>query len=433
MKQFGGINQIIQTVVLGTVILVPFVYVPLGSVHDFFYYPKYIALVIVTCTLLIICALNVSNLKYLFKFDLINKLLLSYFVLITISLFFSLDPILSIEGNFLRYDGYVTQIMYMLLFLFARTIHTIDKRFIYLVSISSAIVSIFGIIQYFGFDPFIRDLTRMFWTSAFSTFGNQNFFGSYLVLQIPFSLYIIVYHHQKWAYIPYSLSFIALLMTMTRGAWIGYFVSILFILITLYLQNKHKFIHNKHIWITMLLSTFIFISFNLLTKDGLSNRFYTMFFDSKILFTTSYSKNPDLIDNLGSVRMFIWIRVIELIKMRPLFGFGIENLHLAFARYFNEDIIRIMRKLMLVDKAHNDYLHIAVSSGIPSLLAYLSFLLTIAHNALKRFNQSINILLFTSILAYVVCLFFNISVVSVAYILWIYLGLISAYKISEKG
>lgn len=430
MKQFGGINHIIQVVVLGTVILVPFVYVPLWEVNDFFYYPKYIALVIVTCSLLVVCALNVSKLKYLIKFDLINRLLLIYFVLITISLFFSLDPIRSIEGNFLRYDGYVTQIMYMLLFLFARTIHTINKRFIYLVSLSSAIVSIYGIIQYLGFDPFIRDLTRMYWTSAFSTFGNQNFFGSYLVLQIPFSLYCIIFHHQKWAYLTYSLSFIALLMTMTRGAWIGYFVSMLFILITLYLQNKQKFFRNRHIWSTMFVSTLIFIGFNLLSKDGLTNRFYTMFFDSKVLFTTSYAKDPDLIDNLGSVRMFIWIRVIELIKMRPLFGFGIENLQIAFARYFNKDIMRIMGRLMLVDKAHNDYLHIAVSSGIPSLVAYLTFLITNAHNALKRLDNSVYMLLFTSILAYTTCLFFNISVVSVAYIVWIYLGLISAYKVN---
>lgn len=432
MIKFGGTNQIIKYCIFGTVIIVPFVYVPLWSVMDFFYYPKYLALVIVTCSLLIVCALNVSKLKTLIRFDLINRLLLIYFVLITISLFFSLDPILSIEGNFLRYDGYVTQIMYMLLFLFARTIHKINVRFIYFVSISSAIVSIYGIIQYLGFDPFIRDLTRMYWTSAFSTFGNQNFFGSYLVLQIPFSLYCIVFLHQKWAYITYSLSFIALLMTMTRGAWIGYFVSMLFIVITLYLQNKHKFFRNKHIWLTIVVSTIIFVGFNLLTKDGLSNRFYTMFFDSKVLFTTSYSKNPDLIDNLGSVRMFIWIRVIELIKMRPLFGFGIENLHLAFARYFNKDIIRIMGQLMLVDKAHNDYLHIAVSSGIPSLIAYLAFLFTIAYNALKRLDGTVYILLFTSILAYTTCLFFNISVVSVAYIVWIYLGLISSYKIDIK-
>ena len=420
----GNINwgkYIIIFCVFGTVIIVPFVYLPIISVYDFFYFPKYIFLCIISCLLLIVLIRNLKSIDGLIQFDWINKLLFLYFVLITISLLFSIDPMLSIRGGYLRYDGYSTQLMYMILFLFARSIKSIDKRFIYAVSITSAILSVYGILQYYGFELFIRDFVRINWKSAFSTFGNQNFFGSFLVLQIPFSLYIISVYKQKWAYITYGLALLALLMTMTRSAWLGSFVSIFFVSIFLF-----KF--NKDFWIVFVYSLLIIIGFNLSTNNLITARFLTLVNDTKVLASTSYDSNPEVIERLGSVRMFIWIRVVELIKMRPLFGWGIENLSLAFDRFYYNDIIKLLGYYASSDKAHNDFLHIAVSSGVPSLIAYLSFLLMIAYQAIRKFYSNINILLFASILGYMVCLFFNISVISVAYILWIYLGILCRYN-----
>ena len=49
--------------------------------------------------------------------------------------------------------------MYIILFLFARSIQNVDKKFVYLVSVTSAILSFYGILQYIGVDFFIRDLS----------------------------------------------------------------------------------------------------------------------------------------------------------------------------------------------------------------------------------------------------------------------------------
>ena len=413
-------ENIILLCIFGAVLVVPFVYLPIKSVYDFFYFPKYLTLVLITCLLLVIIVRKPNYINKLIKFDIINKFLFLYFILVTISLFFSLDPILSLQGRFLRYDGYSTQLMYIILFLFARSIQNVDKKFVYLVSVTSAILSFYGILQYIGVDFFIRDLTRMNWTSAFSTFGNQNFFGSYLVLQIPFSLYIIIVNNQKWAYITYSLTLLAMFMTMTRSAWIGFVISFCFLFFLLRKKNKITSI--------IFTSIMILIIFNYLDKNQLFNRFMTLIDDAKVLSFTSYSENPEIIERLGSIRIFIWIRVFEMIKMRPVFGFGIENLALVFEKYYFNDIVKFNGNYVVIDKAHNDYLHIAVSSGIPSLIMYLSFLFTIAYQALKHTSQEINILLFSSILGYLICLFFNISVVSVAYIFWIYLGLLCRYN-----
>ena len=417
MRDIKGEEFVITLCIFGTVLIVPFIYLPIKSIYDFFYFPKYITLVLITFSLLILIIRKPAYINEFIKFDIINKFLLSYFILITISLFFSLDPELSIQGRTLRYDGYSTQMMYIILFLFARTIKCIDNKFIHVVCISSAILATYGILQYFGFDPFIRDLTRMHWTSAFSTFGNQNFFGAYLVLQIPFSLYTILINKKKWAYITYSLTLLALLMTMTRSAWIGFLI--LFIILFFYLIRK-----NSQYKSILLVTFIVLVGFNLLNNNQLFDRFMTLINDMSILNKTPYLKSPEVIEQLGSYRIFIWIRVLEMIKMRPFFGFGIENLALVFEKYYFSDIIKLYGSYAVIDKAHNDYLHIAVSSGIPSLIAYLTFLVTVLYLAMKRFKQEINIIIFASILGYITCLFFNISVISVAYIFWIYLGLL---------
>lgn len=420
MGDNNKLKRIITICIYGTVIIVPFIYLPLIFVHDFFYWPKYIALVIISTFMLIMILLNLSSIDKLFRFDWINRLLLIYFVLITISLFFSLDPLVSIQGRMYRYDGYTTQLMYILLFLFARNISVIDKRFIKLVAIGTSILSIYGIMQYLGFEPFMRDFIRMGWKSAFSTFGNQNFFGSFLVLQIPFSLYIISVYQMKWGYITYSISILALMMTSTRSAWIGFAISFVFMYILILRKNS------QYKWI-ILITIFIILGFNFMTGSQLISRFLSVFKDVNILITTSYDSNHEVIDQLGSLRMFIWIRTLELIKMRPFFGFGIENLDLAFERYFYIDIINLNKTYVIIDKAHNDFLHIAVSTGIPSLISYCAFILNVFHNSLKRKYNIIEVMFMSSILGYIVCLFFNISVVSVAYIFWIYMGLLSSY------
>ena len=128
-------------------------------------------------------------------------------------------------------------------------------------------------------------------------------------------------------------------------------------------------------------------------------------------------------EKAGSNRIFIWKKTIELIKMKPLFGFGIENLDIPFTRYFYEETVKVFGRPMIVDKAHNEYLHIAAVSGIPSLVAYLSMLLIILLKGKRRmYSDSDMPLMLSVVLGYMAQAFFNISVVCVAYLFWAMLG-----------
>jgi putative inorganic carbon (HCO3(-)) transporter len=150
-------------------------------------------------------------------------------------------------------------------------------------------------------------------------------------------------------------------------------------------------------------------------------RFFLIFTD----FTKVIVNDPS-VNTAGSNRWFIWLKVIELIKERPIFGIGISNLELIFASRFRENVYQVFGVYTNVDKAHNEYLDIAVSSGIPSLVSYLFFLFTVTLNKIKEsdFVSDINLPIICAVSGYAAQAFFNISVVSVAFLFWILLGLL---------
>jgi putative inorganic carbon (HCO3(-)) transporter len=137
-------------------------------------------------------------------------------------------------------------------------------------------------------------------------------------------------------------------------------------------------------------------------------------------------------EKAGANRVYIWLRTIDLIKESPWVGYGLENLESVFVEKYSEEMMEIYGKIYLVDRAHNEYLHIAVSSGIPALIAYLIFIVLCLKKGYELTKRDIRYLpYFTAISAYLVQAFFNISVVSVAYIFWIFLGVITNENVFE--
>jgi putative inorganic carbon (HCO3(-)) transporter len=98
-------------------------------------------------------------------------------------------------------------------------------------------------------------------------------------------------------------------------------------------------------------------------------------------------------------------------------------------------------KKIIVDKAHNEYLQIGVTLGLPALFFYLLILFDIYKkgiNSLKQLKRKINEIeiyhtaLFMAVLSYTVTALFNISVVPVAPVFWAILGLnIAVSKVED--
>ncbi|KYH34457.1 O-antigen ligase [Clostridium tepidiprofundi DSM 19306] len=137
-------------------------------------------------------------------------------------------------------------------------------------------------------------------------------------------------------------------------------------------------------------------------------------------------------EKIGSARGYIWSRSIPLLKHTVLLGHGPDT----FAIYFpQKDYIGKYNAYgtmgMLVDKPHDLWLQVGINTGIMSLIAMVAlFIMYIVssikvyfRNSFDDFYSVIGVSVFVAIVGYIGAAFFNDSVVSVAPIFWILLGI----------
>lgn len=136
-------------------------------------------------------------------------------------------------------------------------------------------------------------------------------------------------------------------------------------------------------------------------------------------------------EKMGSARGYIWSRSLPLLKDAMILGYGPDT----FAAKFPQDdylgkLVAYDTTQMLVDKPHNMYLQIALSSGVISLIAFLAILVMYFVGCFKSlFGRDRNDILvvvgigiFVGIIGYLGAGFFNDSVVAVAPVFWALLG-----------
>ncbi len=421
-KVFTDTKGIINNLLIVVLTVTPLIIVPYSS--DYFYFPKIYFVYIISAIMLILWFLNRKSNRL--NLDQVEKIIITYLFFVIISTIFSVNRMASVYGNFRREEGLFAILVYIYLFIAAKRNYVFSMEHMNFLLFSAAIVAVYGISQYFGFDPIPRDLERINWNKrAFATMGNPNFLGSYLTLILPISIFAYLYTHKNAYLLASGLIYLSLLCTMTRSAWLGSFVSV----ITLITYSIIYKLNKKNIVILLIIFIIITVGMDYMSSGKIIGRFSTIGTDFKNIIeqTSDYQK-------AGAGRIFIWKRVLKLILRKPLFGYGLETLDIVFTGHFYSDIIERYNRLIIFDKAHNEYLHIAVTTGILSLGAYLYFILSIIKRAIKNVNKDILIIpLLSSVIGYIVQAFFNISVVSVVYIYWIVLGILSNRSIKAEN
>lgn len=416
------LDNVAKVTVILALSVIPAVFVPLGGTTDHFYLPKVAAMIILALSFLAVLAINKIRFKDIVQKDRINISLFIYFILLAASVYAAENKVFAIIGVPGRWEGLVTITLYMFLFITARLYLVPDEGLFKIILVTAIIVSIYGILQTMNFDPFPRDVLRENWSSrAFSTMGNPNFLGSYIVLIIPTSIYFYIINKNITGLTAYAILFYCLLSTGTRGAWLGTIASIMAFAAIHYMYFRYSKGEFTRYIILIVITMLLLALYNFYTEGAFIDRFLSIKRDADEFLTKG-----DRADYSGANRGFIWKRVAELIKKRPLTGYGIENLGEAFKKYYTKDMIELWNEVRYLDKAHNEYLHIAVTSGIPSLLVYLTFISQIILKGLFRLkNCKTALLILSSVIGYMTAAFFNISVVSVAYVYWIFLGLLA--------
>lgn len=211
----------------------------------------------------------------------------------------------------------------------------------------SVLISAYGIFQHYGFDFFSWDIKN----SALSSFGRRNFAGEFLVFILPWSLFV-VFLTRKPQKILFIFAFLILLfhlfLTFTRASWIGFVFSMLFLL-TLFFK-----FHIKPVFLKISIVFFVFL-FIFRAQAGV------------------FQFEPGTLNS----RILIWKTSLEMIKSRPISGYGTGNFENAYYKLASEREGVLVPSNLRVDKAHNEFIEIAVENGIVGLFLFLFLIFTI--------------------------------------------------------
>jgi O-antigen ligase len=308
------------------------------------------------------------------------------------------------------------------------------KRFLKILLIVSSLLGIYGIMQYLGIDFFLK-LTNLGRNRVYGLFGNVNYFAEYLIIPLPITVAHFFASQNKMEKILLSIGVLAmggaLVLTFTRGSYLGMGVSLIFMFLLFHNTRGKDFIkQNKKILIILLvliiIITFLFVVSTPLSKSG------TIISKIKSRISVSQLTQSSSIKR----RMATWNFTTMMIKDHPLLGSGIGTFKynsLSYqARFFDQGQNRAIYPYGIAGKAHNEYLQLWAELGIIGLGIFIWLIITYFGYGLKLlkklkdgYKQGIIIGLMGSITAVLVdALFgFPLHLPASVVLFWLVLGL----------
>lgn len=416
-----NVNKTINKILIIVLCFTPFFMAPWPS--DIIGMPRVIFIICATLLMVYIwIRYENDKLNQIKNLNLASKLGILYLLLIYISTFFSVDKLNSIIGISNNRESVVLLTCYVLIFLFSMTYLNFDKKKINMLLLSGVIMSIISVLQFFKIIYF--ESYSFPWgnfASPYGTLNNPNYLGAYITLILPISIYMYFSEKKPMYYFSSCLIFMVVLMSRTRGAWLG--ISVTFVILMMFFIKDKE--HRKKIEVLVISFAFIAFALNLLMSGILVSRAVSIVFDFKeVTAPEGPAGTPGLDDAAGSYRMFIWKRVIETLPKHPLFGVGVGNLRYIFETYYTKEFLEIQNQgISTFQRAHNEFIHIAGTTGLPSLITYVLMLLSVVKTSFMKIQSSpISLALTASVIGYIIQSFFSNNVVYHSYMFWIILG-----------
>jgi O-antigen ligase/tetratricopeptide (TPR) repeat protein len=339
---------------------------------------------------------------------------------------FSESPWLSFWGSYMRKMGWIIWLHYFLFFIvFVFNIQSETKIKHLLVS---SIVVLYGLLQLVHLDPFLWKESVPQTGRIFSTFGQPNFLGTWFLFVIPVAIYSLFLFKKFLArfFIVLLLGGLvsSLVFTLSRGAWLGTLVGIVFFfLVYSFARKKKKMTLAITLIVVLMLILGIFVNlFDILPKE--SDSLIWLRIRSLATFSGATS----------ILRLKIWQAGLDIIKEKPILGYGLETQTFNFIRYY-EPSWAIYEKINICpDRAHNEFLDLLLTSGILGLISFLILIGYFFWQGLKKLitrYSLLTILLLSGLLAVLVSHQFSFPVTVTGLYFWLFLGLLTVNSWSD--
>jgi len=395
--------------------------------YDQFDLPKLTFLRIITVFLLFcFAAKSILQNRVEIKRTELDYPILIFLLLIAASTVFSVHITTSLFGKYKRYEGLLTFVNYGLLFFLAAQFFT-DLNKVKSIArsmvIAAGAVSVYGLLQPYGFDLLTWASLPFESSRSFSTFGNPVLLGGYLVIVLPVALGLVFSEpdlKRRFLFgLPATLIFLCLMMTFSRGGWLGACL----VLVGFLVLGWKEFADKKVILtisVLILVSTVILFPFSFTRKAEVD-------FRERI--------SPGIsITGSAQTRLEIWKSAAKMIRERPILGFGPDTFRLVFRKYQTLKYKRLVGESAVADNAHNYFLQLASMTGVPAAVCFIVIITLFFVSAFKLlvdFKGRRDYFIFSgfalSIPGYLLDLLFGVSVVGSTSFLWLILGMIAGF------
>lgn len=401
----------------------------LGSLDDTYYAVKARALAILAPLLLagVLAARGIPDLR---RTGMLWPLL-AFVAAVTVATAFSIDPAWSVTGAPRRHEGLVSLLAYALtcagtLILVART----GPRMWHGAALACAtLVAGYGVAQAFGLEWLVRDSVRVSWWRPFSTTGNPNFLGAYMVLAAPLAAAALLDARHVavtlLAGCALTLSVLAALFTYSRAAWLGLVAAALVFAFALggrigYASSPRiRTRLSAALAVVVVLAAAFFIPGGPLALPRA---------DWPAAVRARSAVEPGEPAAGFRQRSYLWRHTLALLWHRPLTGYGPETFMLVLPQQWDAEKADLFGERPLrIDKAHNETLDMAMSSGLLGVAAFAWVLAAIARRvratiAAGGTEHAVAAACLAAMVGYWIDVQWHFSAVSVAPVFWSVMG-----------
>ncbi|MEX2587169.1 MAG: O-antigen ligase family protein [Actinomycetota bacterium] len=334
-------------------------------------------------------------------------------------------PVISTLGNYNRYGGLATQLLFLGVLIAIVRLYRADHRALDGIAAVSALAA--GLIAGYTLVQ-AADLDWMQWPvlgetlsqHPHGTLGNSNYNGAYLGISLPFFVYLALISKKRLTRALVLTGAVlvcaALWQTWTRGGMLalaaGGTVMVLGLRKEVVSPLKMKARSKRTVLVFVLLFLTAAVAGGALITDRASR-----LLDSSSL----------------AVRVGWWESSIQVIGDHPWLGTGFNTFYASVLPYGDQkDPSDRNLQTNFPDEPHNVFLSRAAGSGIPALLTYLLLVGSTGFFALRRARhlqrrERMRIITFTALLAaYLTQGFFSIDVIGVALMGWTALAALAA-------
>lgn len=311
------------------------------------------------------------------KKNIVLWLMAVLFILFLLATIFSKDPLFSFFGSPNRGAGSLNFIFYII---FSITVFLAfeenDWKKVWELSVFvGVLVALIAVFQFYGL---LKDIFIPFEGRPPSVIGGAIFLGTYLLLLFFITLSLFIKEKNKGVKIFYIISLIlflsVIMITGSRAAYFGLIAGLFYF----FFFYSVKFVSqkNKRLIILSKILSLIFVATAVLgvyyiNYGNEESKFFRYLESNKT--TQGIISRLSIKLVLADPRFSAWRVGLNSIKERPILGWGPENFSVAFDKYYDPSLPYLSKAWGgWWDRAHNLLIEMAVTAGIPAMLAYLS-------------------------------------------------------------